>query len=83
LVKLTKITYSDRNQSHGFLLGMEQGAESDCKGYLELSGMMGMFYIFFSLYFFRLIFIGVQLIYSVVLVSAVQQSESVIQILFL
>ena len=40
--------------------------------------MRGMFYIFFSLYFFRLIFIGVQLIYSVVLVSAVQQIESVI-----
>ena len=32
-VKLTKITYSDRNQSHGFLLGVGQGAESDCKGH--------------------------------------------------
>ena len=30
--------------------------------------------------FFKLIFIGVQLIYNVVLVSAVQQSESVIHL---
>ena len=35
---------------------------------------------FSSSYFFKLIFIGVQLIYNVVLVSAVQQSESVIHL---
>ena len=33
-----------------------------------------------NIYFFKLIFIGVYLIYNVVLVSAVQQSESVIHI---
>ena len=38
--------------------------------------------IFFALglFFLKLIFIGVQLIYNVVLVSALQQSESVIHI---
>ena len=40
----------------------------------------GQFRYFFFFLFFFLIFIGVQLIYSVVLVSGVQHSESIMHI---
>ena len=49
--------------------------QSDCQGTIKYNLI---FYIFLFIYF--LLFIGVQLLYNVVLVSTVQQSESAIRI---
>ena len=67
-----KQTHKLRERIHGYWWeGV--GGGIDWKFEIEYT-----YYFLFSLFLSKLIFIGVELLYSVVLVSAVQQSESAI-----